>query len=51
MVRVTCDFTINAKAAVLVEMDNTKVICAVSVDESVPGWIRTRDKLNLIDFQ
>jgi exosome complex RNA-binding protein Rrp42 (RNase PH superfamily) len=35
-VKFTRDFTINAKASVLVEMGNTKVICAVSVDESVP---------------
>jgi ribonuclease PH len=34
------DFTMNAKASVLVEMGNTKVICAVSVDESVPPWMR-----------
>lgn len=37
------DFTINAKASVLVEMGNTKVICAVSVDESVPGWMRQQN--------
>jgi len=42
-VKFTRDFTINAKSSVLVEMGNTKVICAVSVDESVPGWMR-RDK-------
>jgi len=42
-VKFTPDFTINAKASVLVEMGNTKVICAVSVDESVPSWMR-RDK-------
>ena len=39
-VKFTRDFTINAKASVLVEMGNTKVICAVSVDESVPPWMR-----------
>ena len=43
-VKFTRDFTINAKASVLVEMGNTKVICAVSVDESVPPWMR-RDKV------
>ena len=42
-VNFTRDFTINAKASVLVEMGNTRVICAVSVDESVPPWMR-RDK-------
>jgi ribonuclease PH len=36
----TRDFTINAKASVLVEMGNTKVICAVSVEETVPPWMR-----------
>lgn len=39
-VKFTRDFTINAKSSVLVEMGNTKVICAVSVDESVPPWMR-----------
>ncbi len=43
-VKFTSDFTMNAKASVLVEMGNTKVICAVSVDESVPPWMR-RDKV------
>ena len=42
-VKFTRDFTINAKASVLVEMGNTKVICAVSVDESVPGWMRQQN--------
>ena len=39
-VKFTRDFTLNAKASVLVEMGNTRVICAVSVDESVPPWMR-----------
>ncbi len=39
-VKFTRDFTINAKSSVLVEMGNTKVICAVSVDENVPAWMR-----------
>ncbi len=39
-VKFTRDFTINAKSSVLVEMGNTKVICAVSVDETVPPWMR-----------
>ena len=34
-VKFTRDFTINAKSSVLVEMGNTKVICAVSVDETL----------------
>ncbi|MDK2856953.1 MAG: ribonuclease [Verrucomicrobiota bacterium] len=42
-VKFTRDFTINAKASVLVEMGNTKVICAVSVDENVPGWMRQQN--------
>ncbi len=40
----TRDFTTHAKASVLVEMGNTKVICAVSVEESVPPWMR-RDRV------
>ena len=43
-VKITRDFTINAKASVLVEMGNTKVICAVSVDESLPPWMRRDNK-------
>jgi len=43
-VKFTRDFTINATSSILVEMGNTKVICAVSVDESVPPWMR-RDKV------
>lgn len=42
-VKFTRDFTVNAKASVLVEMGNTKVICAVSVDENVPGWMRAQN--------
>jgi len=42
-VRFIRDFTIHAKASVLVEMGNTKVICAVSVDECVPGWMRAQN--------
>ena len=43
-VKFTHDFTMNAKSSVLIEMGNTKVICAVSVDESVPGWMRRDNK-------
>jgi ribonuclease PH len=42
-VKFTRDFTMNAKASVLVEMGSTKVICAVSVDENVPGWMRAQN--------
>ena len=42
-VKFTRDFTINAKSSVLVEMGNTKVICAVSVDENLPGWMRAQN--------
>lgn len=45
VVKFTKDFTINAKASVLVEMGNTRVICAVSVDESIPPWMR-RDNVS-----
>lgn len=43
-VQFTRDFTMNAKASVLVEMGNTQVICAVSVDENVPPWMRRDNK-------
>ncbi|MFA5689724.1 MAG: ribonuclease PH [Kiritimatiellales bacterium] len=42
-VKVTRDFTINAKASVLIEVGNTKVICAVSLDENLPGWMRAQN--------
>lgn len=42
-VNFTPDFTMHAKASVLVEMGHTKVICAVSVDDNVPGWMRQQN--------
>lgn len=36
------DFAPAALASVLISMGNTRVICAVSVDESVPPWMRAQ---------
>ena len=33
-----------AEGSVLVEMGDTKVICAASIEEKVPGWLRGEDK-------
>lgn len=41
-IKLTCDYTCHAEGAVLVEFGKTKVICTVSVEDSVPGFIRGR---------
>ena len=38
------DFTELAAGSVLVTMDRTMVLCAASVDESVPRWMRGMGK-------
>ena len=37
---ITPDIAPNAAGSVLVEMGDTRVICGVSIDEAVPGWMR-----------
>ena len=37
------DFQVHPAGSVLVEVGQTRVICAVSVDESVPGWMRAQN--------
>ena len=39
-VRITRNFTMHAEGSVLVEFGNTKVICTVSVETSVPPFLR-----------
>jgi len=42
-VRFIKDFITSAKGSVLIEMGNTRVICTASVDENIPGWMRTQN--------
>ena len=39
-VRITRGFTQHAEGSVLVEMGNTRVLCTVSVEEGVPGFLK-----------
>ncbi|MBP6218783.1 MAG: ribonuclease PH [Oligoflexales bacterium] len=38
--RITPHYTQNALGSVLVEMGETRVLCTVSLEENVPGWMR-----------
>ena len=42
-VRITKDFLAHPTASVLIECGGTKVICAVSIDPGVPGWMRAQN--------
>ena len=39
-IKFTPDYTSNAVSSVLIECGNTKVLCTVSVEEKLPGWLR-----------
>src|SRR5687767_11700262 len=39
-VRITRNYTKHAEGSVLVEFGDTRVICTVSVDEKVPGFLK-----------
>jgi ribonuclease PH len=41
-IRITPDFTKNAAASVLIETGETRVLCTVSVEETVPAWKRNQ---------
>src|SRR5258708_30017965 len=43
-VRITRGFTRHAEGSVLVEMGHTQVLCTVSVDESVPSFLKGKGK-------
>ena len=41
-VRITPDYLAHPMSSVLMEMGGTKVICAVSMENKVPGWMKTQ---------
>lgn len=41
-IRIVPDFTKNAAASVLIETGETRVLCTVSVEETVPAWKRNQ---------
>ena len=43
-IRITRDYTCHAEGSVLVEFGKTKVICTASVDETVPGFLKGKEK-------
>jgi ribonuclease PH len=43
-IKITRNYTFHAEGSVLVEFGNTKVICTASVDESVPSFLRGKEK-------
>lgn len=43
-VKVTTDYLLTAEGSVLIEVGNTRVLCAASVEESVPGFLRGSGK-------
>ena len=43
-VKVTTDYLMTAEGSVLIEVGNTRVLCAASVEESVPGFLRGSGK-------
>jgi ribonuclease PH len=43
-VKVTLDYLLTAEGSALIEIGNTRVLCAASVEESVPGFLRGSGK-------
>jgi ribonuclease PH len=43
-VRVTPDYLLTAEGSVLIEIGNTRVLCAASIEETVPGFLRGSGK-------
>src|SRR5579871_7033222 len=43
-VKVTTDYLLTAEGSVLIEAGNTRVLCAASVEDSVPGFLRNSGK-------
>jgi ribonuclease PH len=39
-VKVTTDYLLTAEGSALIEVGNTRVLCAASIEESVPGFLR-----------
>jgi ribonuclease PH len=43
-VKVTMDYLLTAEGSALIEIGNTRVLCAASIEESVPGFLRGAGK-------
>jgi len=43
-VKVTMDYLLTAEGSALIEIGNTRVLCAASIEESVPGFLRGSGK-------
>jgi ribonuclease PH len=43
-VKVTTDYLLTAEGSALIEMGNTRVLCAASIEETVPGFLRGSGK-------
>src|ERR1700710_445954 len=43
-VKVTTDYLLTAEGSALIEVGNTRVLCAASVEETVPGFLRGTGK-------
>jgi ribonuclease PH len=43
-VRITTEYLLTAEGSVLIEMGNTRVLCAASIEETVPGFLRGSGK-------
>src|ERR1700677_2386225 len=43
-VKVTTDYLLTAEGSALIEIGNTRVLCAASIEESVPGFLRGSGK-------
>lgn len=39
-VKIQRDYIIHAEGSVLIEVGNTKVVCTVTIEDKVPGWLR-----------
>src|SRR5215469_679325 len=43
-VTITTDYLMTAEGSVLIEVGNTRVLCAASIEETVPGFLRGTGK-------
>ena len=43
-VKITTDYLLTAEGSVLIEVGNTRVLCAASIEETVPGFLRGTGK-------
>src|SRR5450755_3879165 len=43
-VKITTDYLLTAEGSVLIEVGNTRVLCAASIEDSVPGFLRGSGK-------